>query len=92
MTLEQSIDLIESVIEDGVNYSEDYTHADVEEAIAVLNLMCAKATPKHPTALLNDKLEFRWGCPNCGEVYNTSLLFKYCPECGQAIRWEGKVK
>ena len=92
MTLEQSIDLIESVIEDGVNYAEDYTYADIEEAIDVLNLMCAKVMPKHPTALLNDKLEFRWGCPACGEVYNTSLIFKYCPECGQAIDWSEKVK
>ena len=90
MTLEQSIDLIESVIEDGVYYLEDYTHADIEEAIDVLNLMCAKAIPKAPAALITDTLEFRWGCPTCEEVYNTSLIFKYCPTCGQAIEWSDK--
>lgn len=31
-----------------------------------------------------------WICPSCGERYEVYYDdYKYCPECGQAIDWEG---
>lgn len=30
-----------------------------------------------------------WICPNCGEKYEVDYDdYKFCPECGQRIKWE----
>lgn len=89
MTLEESVDLIENIIKDGASYVGGYTHVDIKEAIDALNLMYAKTIPKRPTGILNDRLRFRWSCPTCKEIHNS--IFRYCPECGQAIDWEERL-
>lgn len=75
----------------GCKPMEVYTKEELQELYDIYNMVFTNFLPKAPTALLNDKLEFRWGCPTCGEVYNTSLIFKYCPECGQAIDWRKTI-
>lgn len=59
------------------------------EDIKALKEICEKATPKKliETILYEDEHHFVKGykCPRCGD-YKTSLLEKYCSECGQKLK------
>lgn len=56
------------------------------EDIKALRELCEKATPKKliKTTLYENENHavIVYKCPTCGEIY-TSLLDKYCKECGQ---------
>lgn len=73
----------------GCKPMEVYTKEELQELYDIYNMVFTNFLPKAPTALLNDKLEFRWGCPACRKVHNS--IFRYCPECGQAIDWRKTI-
>lgn len=76
MTNAEAIETIKiAIAEVEWNYPMDYTIA-FETAIEALE----KQVPKKPVEL---------NCPRCrfNGIDNSWWVFKFCPECGQAIDW-----
>lgn len=49
-----------------------------------------KQIPKKPRFEDEDEGLCIWICPHCNEYYEVDLDdYKHCPNCGQAIDWEG---
>ena len=62
----------------------------IEKKLAELEDLQAKETPKKLRLHPDDKLTCY--CGNCDYRFNKRLIepYKYCPNCGQRLTWEGK--
>lgn len=49
----------------------------------------AKQIPKKPSGTLTTSGISRYKSGNCGCGTGIVMVYKYCPNCGQAIDWEG---
>lgn len=71
------------------NYPMDYAVA-FENAIEALEKQVPKEPDYEGDGYWDGELVYdTWICPNCGKDYEVGYdNYKYCPECGQAIRLE----
>ena len=74
-------------------------HQDIENFnrdIQIVKKALEKQIPKKPDyeadGYADGQLVYdTWACPNCETRYEVDYDdYKYCPECGQAIDWEGE--
>lgn len=82
--------------------SEEYRYPDIESIYADLNLMGELVEKENPKPLdyegdgyVDGQLNFDTAiCRSCGRKFEVDYdeHSKYCPDCGQKLRWEDEKK
>lgn len=62
-----------------------------QEQLTTLQEIVDKETPMKPydyDCQIGEKISyFNWDCPKCGYFHLTTILHKYCSNCGQKLDW-----
>ena len=85
-------------IDEAIKYAKEnvlaYTSEMAEFKVLAIDAL-EKQIPKSPDyegdGYADGELVYdTWVCPNCGRYYDVDFDdYEYCPQCGQAIDWEG---
>ena len=92
MTPQEVIDILKMFTTDKF---QRCTSSEFDDAIYTAIEAIEKQTPKIPDyegdGYADGELVYdTWICPNCGKHYEVDYDdYKYCPECGQRLDWEG---
>lgn len=102
MTLQEAIDCIDDVLSSDYNYDEtlgyqltSYDFDWLEEAKKSLEKQIRKnlntETVNHGISVSGEyDIDFNYLCPSCGVVVGdcetNDIFYKFCPECGQALK------
>ena len=92
MTIQEAIGIMKiALAEVEWEYPMDYAAA-FETAIEALEKQRMKTPNYESDGYWNGELVYdTWICPCCSKAYEVDYdNYKYCPECGQAISWEGE--